>query len=379
MVFSPGGPNVPVKWFWPDPDAPLLGVPTPFYSRNWEDKSEKFDPLGEQAGKRPWLPGLRSHLLNGERLCRPITYLMFGFDPGQVLNGKVTKDGVPLCCFDKDAVGFQRGGKSPSGSGSWFGFGGLTLSGQSRWVKGPWPTVGMSLCFAGSATWGPVTVVVPLHKQTIIPNPTPGVTAVGAFLTQPWCARLDVVGQAPGAGGGGSTGGASTASAAGGGSCGATRRQEWLGALGSQLFTWQIGGYGIGGAPGGGPGQPGTGHTIFNGPTVLDAAPGLGGQGCPAVPPIVGGVTIAGGVAPPGGNPGLPGIIVSGSSGLSPASGAGACSTVGGAGSPRTTQGPGMDATTGTGSGGSGAVSLAVSQPGGKGADGSIVVDEWSF
>jgi hypothetical protein len=379
MVFRPGGPGVPIKWFWCHPDAKYVGVPTPFYSRNWEDKSEKFDEGGEQPGKRPWLPGLRPHLLDGMRLCRPITYLMFGIHAGMTLRRKVTTGGVPICCLDLDELGQQPGGVSPSGSGAWFGFGGLTLSGQSRWAKGQWPVIGQALCFGGAATWAVIPDVPSLYLKTIIPNPTPGATAAGVFTSQSWTTRVQVTLVGPGGGGGGAAGASTTYGAGGGGASGATRQQQWTGIIGGTSWPYQIGGYGPGGPAGNNPGGAGTAPTVFTGPTTVTAGPGGGGQGGPAVP--VGTFTnfAQGGVPPAGGNPGSPGIVSPGGSGDATVGGDGGCSTVGGAAGGATAPGPGADATTGTGSGGAGAVGSFGNYAGGKGGDGFLVVEEWNF
>jgi hypothetical protein len=366
-----------VRWYFCRPGAQPLGFATPFYSRNWEDASEKFDEIGEQPGPRPWDRGMPPPCSEGVRLCRPRVYLSRGLPPGRLLSRQVTQAGVPLCCCVDVPAFDESGGSVGPGGILWESVGPVGFSGSAMWFRGSRGHEPYALCWSGSANW---EVNVPsLYLKTIIPNPTPGVTFNGTFNTQTWTVRLQVTVISPGGGGGGSVGGSLTFAAAGGGSCGATKNQQWTGIVPPQTYLYQIGGFGAGGAAGSHPGNNGTAATNFQGPTTVSVNPGQGGQQGTPIP--VGTFTqySPGGSPPAGGNPGFPGIVGPGGSGDFMVGGAGACSTVGGAGDFRYFPGPGNPATVGTGSGGGGAVSDSTDFAGGNGADGSIVVEEWNF
>lgn len=359
MRFSESSGVIPCRWFFADGGAKYLDAPTAFYSRNWEDKASKFDTLGEQPGNRRWSNGQRPALALGRRLCDPVELFLLGPPPGVTLNRDVVPGPVPACCLD------------PLGAG--LGGDGFKSDGATRW-DGSGAGVG-----GGAGGWKRVQTLPAFYLKTIIPNPTPGLTAVGMFTCQVWTLRLQVTAIAPGGGGGGAKGGVASFAAGGGGSCGATKLQFWLGVFYSLSFPWQIGGFGAGGPAGNNPGSPGTGDTIFTGPTTVTAAKGLGGSGGPAIPFITGGSFSPGGVSPVGGNPGIPGLVIPSGSGNTGIGGAGACSTVGGAGGFTYSPGSGKDATPGTGSGGGGAVAAGADEKGGDGADGFLVVEEWNF
>jgi len=359
MRFSRTSGIVPVRWFFAARGAKYIGVPNAFFSTNWEDASTKFVFYGEQPGPRHWSNGQRPALAVGQRICEPSEDFTVGIAEGVTLGRSIAAGPVPSCCLDPLGAGGPGFGFVWEGAVSWGASGGAVGTGVSSWVRIP--------------------PVAPMYLKTILLVITPGVTRVGTFLTQPWTRRISVTCVGPGGGGGGCTGGVSSSSAGGGGSSGGTFNQVFLGTLMSTVFNFQIGGRGAGGPAGNNNGSDGTADTVFTGPSIVTAAKGKGGRGAAASLWITGGSAVAGGAAPLGGNPGFPGLALSAGSGTNPIGGHGACSSLGGAGTGQVNPGAGTDATPNTGSGGAGSAAFTVSLAGGKGADGVIVIEEWSF
>ncbi len=95
---------VPVRWFFADSQAPVLSGPTVFVSRNWEIKEDRFDDLGEQPGPRPWDPGHRPAVLNGQRFCRSNDIYLLGQDGPISPAIPVSENGIPRCCQCVDSL-----------------------------------------------------------------------------------------------------------------------------------------------------------------------------------------------------------------------------------------------------------------------------------
>jgi hypothetical protein len=154
MAFSPTSGPVPVYWFFAARDAKYLGTDTVFYSRNWEDASEKFDALGEQPGKRPWYVGQRPALATGQLRCDPDDFFQHGLPAGELLARPVLVGPVPLCCVDPEGAGgagwswpwvnaiSSRGAGGGAGLGvavwspgvDWTAAGGGVGDGSSSWI-----------------------------------------------------------------------------------------------------------------------------------------------------------------------------------------------------------------------------------------------------
>lgn len=153
MRFVPGGPLVKVQWFFAADRAPFIGFPTPFYSRNWEDASEKFDAVGEQSGRRQWVNGQRLFLLDGQQHCDDDEALQHGLTVVPAAIRPVTLAGVPLCCFEPSpfvcsAVGFRQAPTTV-----WGHCGAFTFSGLSRWQAGSGWRADGAVQLGGSASW----------------------------------------------------------------------------------------------------------------------------------------------------------------------------------------------------------------------------------
>ncbi len=159
MRFAPGGPIVPVQWFFTAPGALLLGKPTVFYSRNWEDAAEKFDELGERPGPRRWVSGLRKAFLDGQRFCSPPDFLDVGLPRGKTLDRIITLDGVPLCCLPRSPAIYFSSGFSSRLSVTWNAGGGVGLEGVdvTHWkVTEKWPPNMLdAFVILGAGEWEP--------------------------------------------------------------------------------------------------------------------------------------------------------------------------------------------------------------------------------
>jgi len=153
MVFSPGGPVVPVRWFFAAKGAEPLGFATPFYSRNWEDAASKFDDLGERPGPRKWFNGQRHVLLTGTGPKCATVGLQNGLAPGQTEAKRVTTDGVPVCCLTELGFFLTGDGYGPSPGIAWNAGGGATGQGGAEWNRPvPWHALG-GASGLGEATW----------------------------------------------------------------------------------------------------------------------------------------------------------------------------------------------------------------------------------
>lgn len=252
----------------------------------------------------------------------------------------------------------------------------VTLNaGDSLMIVGSAPNYCALIIRSGGGT-------TPQYKLTIVDNgSSSSPTGSTNFTSQSWTTRIKATVVGPGAGGGGVAGSAGDAAAAGGGSSGGTFTMTWTGLTGGVTYTYNLGGYGTGGAAGNNNGNDGNGDSTFTGPTTITGKAGKGGHGCPAIA-SPNASAVLGGASPLAGNPGFPGIVIPyGSGGLIAWSGAGGCSTVGGAGGGLVFEGAGVAATA-NGSGGGGALSLTSggsSHAGGNGSGGLLVIEEWSF
>jgi len=108
MRTQDGQPPVVVTWGFAKKGAALIGVPTPFYSTNWEvgDDNRFTAYLGEQPGPRPWSNGQLSAGLAGRRLCFPLQYFTDGVPAAESIEIHLDRSQLPLCCQDtSDGVG----------------------------------------------------------------------------------------------------------------------------------------------------------------------------------------------------------------------------------------------------------------------------------
>lgn len=110
MVFWADGPPIPIRWFFSEPDSPIFEGLNCFYSRNWEDAKDKFDPLGEQPGPRPWANGQGPRYFFPGFQCDPAEWYANG-QPPKLLQKPTSRTGVVLCCSDicEDAYEFTIG------------------------------------------------------------------------------------------------------------------------------------------------------------------------------------------------------------------------------------------------------------------------------
>jgi len=361
MCFRDGDPAVPVKWFFTAPEAKYFPGLNSFYSRNWEDESEKFDEIGEQPGNRRWNNGQRPALATGQHLCDDPLLFRFGLAPGQLLDRPVFAGPVPVCCIVPTAAGSGGEGISFDGAVEWTSAGGAVADGSEEWERGE--------------------DVPSLYLETFIYPSVPGVTDSGSFTLQSWTTRLRVRCFGPGAGGGGGEGSFTLTGAGGGGSAGGEHVGRWYPVVGGSVYAWQVGGYGDGGAAGPNDGEDGTDDTYFigDGPLTITGHKGLGGKGGPGVPVLTITVPTPGGEAPSFGDPGHPGLVFPAGSGNGALGGAGGSSINGGGGSYQFAAADGFDASEKSGSGGGGACALSTDRAGGKGSDGFIWVEEWNF
>jgi hypothetical protein len=137
MRFSDTLPIIPVRWFFADKRAKFFPGPNAFYSRNWEDKSDRFDQLGEQPGPRPWANGIRPGLALGQRLCDPPLIFLVGLAPGFSFNRPVASDSTSLCCLDPMKLPLGCAGSESNGATEWVSCGGAVGAGQSVVSKTP--------------------------------------------------------------------------------------------------------------------------------------------------------------------------------------------------------------------------------------------------
>jgi hypothetical protein len=209
-------------------------------------------------------------------------------------------------------------------------------------------------------------------SQTIINQGTVSYTApagVRALRLRMW---------GGGAAGGGGLGGASIASAGSGGGAGGYL-EVWITSITAGAHTVQVGAGGTGVANANG--NVGTDTTFVNGATTYTAKGGSGGiaGGAAAATPLTqiggaGGVVSTNGDVNGAGDPGSPGLRLSGTIAVS---GNGGTSEIGGGGKAVNTDVAGNNAI-GLASGGGGACSLtAVSRAGGNGTNGLIIVEEF--
>jgi hypothetical protein len=135
MRFKDGDAPVMVRWFFVDRGAKYFPGLNSFYSRNWEDASEKFDEIGEQPGNRRWVNGQRPALALGQRLCDDPLLFRFGLAPGQTISRGVVAGPVPVCCLDPLGTGGGGEGFAYDGSTEWIGSGGAVADGEASWVR----------------------------------------------------------------------------------------------------------------------------------------------------------------------------------------------------------------------------------------------------
>jgi hypothetical protein len=160
MKFTLGGPTVQVRWFRCLPGALPLPTSNLFFSRNWEDKADRFDELGEQSGPRPWSRGVSLPFAFGKHLCDQVEWFSQGV-PASALPIKrpVTQQGLPLCCL-RPPEGLPVGQIIQSGDGWYYnGVGGVLCDSElvpvtpmmmmvARQARKPFPRI-----FRSESTW----------------------------------------------------------------------------------------------------------------------------------------------------------------------------------------------------------------------------------
>lgn len=247
--------------------------------------------------------------------------------------------------------------------------GDLLYRNATAWVRLAAGTSGLFLKTNGAAA-NPAWAAAPARGLTTITV----LTGSGTFTPQAGTAYMDVTLVGPGGGGGGVLGGgAATAGAGGGGGSGGLVRKAYLTNPGA--VSYAIGTGGAGGVSGAN-GSNGSAASTFS---TLSAGAGLGGvfhTGALLAAAADGG---AGGAASGGdvnvdGEPGTPGVNLSGTVAI--AGNGGSISPTGAGGNGRTTAGTGASAT-GFGGGGGGALSTTANQTGGAGTNGTCIVLEY--
>lgn len=107
MRFAHGGPALPVRWYFCDPDAQLLGMETPFTSANWDPRKGEWDGLGEVVGAtRTWDSGSTPTWATGQGLCGSPDRWESGWEEGEEIPElEYDAQGMPLCCGSDLPIG----------------------------------------------------------------------------------------------------------------------------------------------------------------------------------------------------------------------------------------------------------------------------------
>lgn len=100
MRFQEGGPEVPVRWYFCDDNAPLLPFPTRFASGNWSREKTGWKGVGEVEGaKRSYVKGERPMWATGKGLCGTPGRFAAGWAASEsVPTLPRDETGAPICC-----------------------------------------------------------------------------------------------------------------------------------------------------------------------------------------------------------------------------------------------------------------------------------------
>jgi len=105
MVCRTGDPAILVDWYKADAGAKCLTFPSPFRSKNWEERFSEVGDLGEQPGPRTWKNGKKPK--NGfdggtNSLACAASHQDWWQDGlgASEETGPFNADGVPLCCVN---------------------------------------------------------------------------------------------------------------------------------------------------------------------------------------------------------------------------------------------------------------------------------------
>jgi hypothetical protein len=237
------------------------------------------------------------------------------------------------------------------------------------WTRLAASTSGFFLKTLGAAA-DPVWASAPARGLTTITI----LSGSGTFTPQAGTAYLDVTLVGPGGGGGGCSGSGSNAAGAGGGGSGGLVRKVYTTSPGA--VSYSIGTGGAGGTSGANNGSNGSGASTFS---TLSAGAGQGGIASAfgtATAVVLGGAggTTSGGDANVDGEPGSPGMTLSGTVALG--GGGGSIAPTGAGANGRVTAGNG-NAASGLGGGGGGGMSTASNQSGGAGTNGTGICLEY--
>jgi len=129
MVFQPGGAAIPVRWYFAPKGAKLFPRAHAFFSRNWEDKGDQFDTIGEQPGLRPWRNGIGPNLVRGDGVCASVEQLSGDAVTLGSTGVDIYSNGVPVCCVPEESystiITTIPGTTATSHSGGCFALGGI--------------------------------------------------------------------------------------------------------------------------------------------------------------------------------------------------------------------------------------------------------------
>lgn len=108
--FAAGGDPQPIRWFFTPPNAPLLGIPTVFDSRNWSEFRATGtwpDPVGEVSGAgRTWS--------NGDTPFRDLQGYHGRCGPDAAWAGELPLAGQVPLLLNAAAVAVACGGAAPA-------------------------------------------------------------------------------------------------------------------------------------------------------------------------------------------------------------------------------------------------------------------------
>jgi hypothetical protein len=111
MRFTPGGPLVPVQWYFAKPGAKVFGDHG-FMSLNWEDDPELPGAVGEDRGTSPsWFYGWSPSTLNGKcpKCYDPSLFGPLGMPTGLLFDNPVDSSNVPAPCWQCQQAQSQLG------------------------------------------------------------------------------------------------------------------------------------------------------------------------------------------------------------------------------------------------------------------------------
>lgn len=130
MRLTPGGPLVPVRWYFTRKDAAVFPFPHRFGPATWDSIHKQPSDLGDQADlPMRWSNGANINGTDGRRFAGPVRAFRFGalpFDPA-IPRGA---GGVPVACLP-GIPGIAKGGSSTVRKGH-AGLAGLLKGGLSN-------------------------------------------------------------------------------------------------------------------------------------------------------------------------------------------------------------------------------------------------------